>query len=119
MSDGETAQAQPSPTEEQRGVLNLRIERAQTTYANLAVITSTLEEVVLNFGVNVNPPTPQREVNVEITSRIIMSYPSAKRLALTLGSVIQRHEARHGVIPVTAPEAPGPDVQTRRRRTDA
>ena len=103
--ENESSRTQPGAEEERRCVLNLRYDRAQTSYANLAVLTSTREEVILNFGVNVNPPTPQREVNVDVTSRIIMTYPSAKRLAITLGNVIQRYEARHGVIDVTPPVA--------------
>jgi hypothetical protein len=118
MSEEMAAQPQPVP-EERRGVLNLRYDRATTSYANLAVLTSTMEEVVLNFGINVNPPTAKNEVNVEVTNRIIMSYPSAKRLALTLGNMIQRYEARSGVIPVGPAEGPGQDAEARRRRRDA
>jgi hypothetical protein len=108
MPDRENRRTRPAGDEERRGVLNLHYERAQTAYANLAVLTSTREEVVLNFGINVNPPTPQREVNAEISNRIIMGYPSAKRLAITLGNVIQRYEARYGVIDVAPPEPPAP-----------
>ncbi len=114
MSDETTAQPQPAP-EERRGVLNLNYARALTSYANLAVLTSTQEEVILNFGVNVNPPTARNEVNVEITNRIIMSYPSAKRLALTLGNIIQRYEARNGVIAVGPAEGAAPDAARRKR----
>ncbi|MHC4481451.1 MAG: DUF3467 domain-containing protein [Planctomycetota bacterium] len=112
MSDDEIVAPRPESEEDRRGVLNLITERAQTSYANLAVLTSTPEEIVLNFGVNVNPITESREVNVEITNRIIMSYPSAKRLALTLGNVIQRYESRNGVIELRRPEPPaqGPEV---------
>ena len=96
-ADARTPEAAP---EERRGVLNMRTQGATTNYANMAVVTTTPEEVVLNFGINVSPPTPQREVNVEISNRIIMSYSSAKRLALTLGNVLQRYEARRGPIDV-------------------
>ena len=106
MTDGDESQQQPDADEQQRAVLNLRQDRAQTSYANLAMITSTPEEVVLHFGINVSPPTRDRQVNAEITSRVIMSYPSAKRLALTLGNVIQRYEAQKGVIEVGRPAAP-------------
>jgi len=119
MADGQEARSQPGAGEERRGVLNLRYERAQTNYANVAVLTCTPEEVVLNFGINVNPPTPRREVNVEVTNRVVMSYPSAKRLAITLSSIIQRYEAQHGVIQLPRPEVAPPDTGARGRETDA
>jgi hypothetical protein len=94
-------QDQAAVGEQQRGTLNLRYEQTATAYANIAVLTSTPEEVVLNFGTNITPPTAQREVNAEISNRIIMTYPSAKRLAVTLGNLIKRYEARNGLIDVT------------------
>ena len=64
--------------------------------------------MILNFGVNAVPPTPEREMTLDINNRIILSYPSAKRLALTLGSLISRYEEVHGVIQVPRrPAAPG------------
>ena len=98
MPENEETPAQSDSEEQRRSVLRLRFDRAETSYANLAVLTTTPEEVVLNFGVNVTPLTAERQVNVEVSNRIIMSYPSAKRLALTLGNVIQRYEASRGVI---------------------
>lgn len=86
--------------EEQRGTLNLVAQDAKTSYANIAVLTTTPEEVVLNFGINVTPMTQDRKVNIEITDRIIMSYASAKRLAITLGNVVKRYEEQKGVIDV-------------------
>ncbi len=100
MSENKPPENQTSPTEEERKVVRLRYERAVTGYANLAFVTSTPEEVVMHFGVNVMPPNPQREVNVEISNRVIMTYASAKRLALMLGNVIRRYEEAHGAIDV-------------------
>jgi hypothetical protein len=97
---------------EQRGTLNLVAQDAKTSYANLAVLTTTPEEVVLNFGINVTPMTQDRKVNVEITDRIIMTYASAKRLAITLGNVVKRYEEKVGVIDVGSQAAPsGPAAQ--------
>ena len=56
----------------------------------MALVTTTPEEVVLNFGISAVPPTPEREVVVDINNRVILSFTSAKRLALTLGSIISR-----------------------------
>lgn len=104
----EEPQAQAGATgqgdEQQRSTLRLRYDKAETSYANIAIVTSMPEEVVMNFGVNAMPPTPQREVNIEISNRLIMNYASAKRLAITLGNVIQRYEAANGVINVQTPQ---------------
>ncbi len=88
-------------------VLNLTIDNPATVYANLAVITATAEEVVINLAVNVGPPAAGGEINVAVTNRVIMSYPSAKRLALALGNVIRRFEDAAGTIPI-APQAAVP-----------
>jgi hypothetical protein len=87
----------PQP-QENRGTLRLRQENAKTSYANMTLVTTTPEEVILNFGINTMPPNEQREINVEISDRIILNYPSAKRLAIALGNLIQRYEAARGVI---------------------
>ena len=111
MSDNDIPQIPPADDEQSRGTLNLRQDRAETNYANLAMLTSTPEEVVLHFGINISPPTPERQVNAEITTRVVMSYPSAKRLALTLGNVIQRYESQRGVIDVGRTAAPQPEAE--------
>jgi hypothetical protein len=110
VNAGEETQGQ-----DQRGVLRLRSEKAVTSYTNFTMVTSTPEEVVINFGLNVMPPSPQREVNVEITDRIVMTYPSAKRLAITLGQIIQRYEQTRGVIDLgraPAGDAQAPQIET-------
>ncbi len=104
MPDQRSDAQQPADAQ-QRGSIRLSYANAPLHYANLALVNTTPEEVVLNFGVNAVPPTPEREVTVEINNRIILSYPSAKRLALTLGNLISRYEEAHGVIPVPRPQA--------------
>jgi hypothetical protein len=44
------------------------------------------------------PPQPdqQPEIILQITDRNILNYYSAKRLALTLGQLVRRHEERFG-----------------------
>jgi len=107
MPEQKEASTPQAGGEEQRRVLNLRTQGAQTHYANLAVVSTTPEEVVLAFGINVTPPSAEQQVNVEIVSRVIMTYPSAKRLALTLGNVLQRYENQHGPIDVGGAQPQG------------
>jgi hypothetical protein len=96
--------------EQERGSIRLHYENAPLNYANIALVSSTPEEVILNFGVNAVPPTAEREVNVNINSRVILSYPSAKRLAITLGNMVKRYEDAHGVIDLPRRPVAGADA---------
>ena len=51
-------------------------------YANFCNVTSTREEVVLNFGVNKAWERGAQEVEIELTDRLILSPFAAKRLAV-------------------------------------
>jgi hypothetical protein len=91
--------ADQQPTDQQAGTtLQLRDQGAETHYANTCVLTSTAEEVVMNYALNIQPLQRDGTVTMQINSRIVMTYPSAKRLALTLSQVIQRYESANGVI---------------------
>ena len=91
-----------SQQDEQGQQVRLRIdERTMTTnYANAFRTNGTAEEVMLDFGVNLAAPAQkqgdQPEIVFQITNRVIMNYYSAKRLALTLGQLIRRHEEQFG-----------------------
>jgi len=110
----------PEQPQAQQNTLRLRYDKATTAYANLAVVTTTPEEVIMNFGINAMPPSQEKEINIEISDRIVMTYASAKRLAITLGNIIQRFEGANGVInlgPQTPAQVPAqaPDAE----KTDA
>lgn len=89
---------------EQTGQQQIRLRmdehNMQTTYANAFRTNGTAEEVMLDFGVNVmipaNQPQGQPEIVFQVNDRIIMNYFSAKRLAITLGQLIRRHEEQFG-----------------------
>ena len=75
--------------------LNIEIsdEVAEGSYANLAIITHSHAEFVVDF-VNVMPGTPKSKVK----SRIILTPFHAKRLMKALVDNIQKFEAVNGVI---------------------
>ena len=75
--------------------LNIEIseEVAEGTYANLAIITHSHAEFVVDF-VNVMPGTPKSKVK----SRIILTPQHAKRLMKALIENIQKYEAVNGTI---------------------
>ncbi|MBS1761135.1 MAG: DUF3467 domain-containing protein [Bacteroidetes bacterium] len=75
--------------------LNIEIteEIAEGTYANLAIITHSHAEFVIDF-VNVMPGTPKSKVK----SRIIFTPQHAKRFMKALADNVQKYESLHGSI---------------------
>lgn len=75
--------------------LNIEIseEIAEGSYANLAIITHSHAEFVIDF-VNVMPGTPKSKVK----SRIILTPQHAKRLMKAMTENIQKYEAINGTI---------------------
>lgn len=75
--------------------INIEIteEVAEGTYANLAIITHSHAEFVIDF-VNVMPGTPKSKVK----SRIIFTPQHAKRFMKALIENVQRYEAANGPI---------------------
>lgn len=101
--------------------VRLRIDERnmRTSYANAFRTNGTAEEVMLDFGLNlISPATQQQaaaqqqaagqqkaadqqqqqqpEIIFQVSDRVILNYYSAKRLALTLGQLIRRHEDQFG-----------------------
>lgn len=75
--------------------LNIEIseEVAEGTYANLAIITHSHAEFVIDF-VNVMPGTPKSKVK----SRIIFTPQHAKRFMKAMTENIQKYEGVNGPI---------------------
>lgn len=75
--------------------INIEIseEVAEGQYANLAIITHSHAEFVIDF-VNVMPGTPKSKVK----SRIIFTPQHAKRFMNALLENVQRYEAGNGLI---------------------
>ena len=74
----------------------------RTTFANAYRIHHTAEEVVLDFGFNMANPNPQggqqQQLLFKVTDRVIMSYPSVKRLTISLQQLVRRYEQQFGEI---------------------
>ncbi|RLD83423.1 MAG: DUF3467 domain-containing protein [Bacteroidetes bacterium] len=73
--------------------IELNEEVAQGKYSNLAIITHSSSEFVVDF-VRVMPGVPKAQVN----SRIILTPEHAKRLMLALQENIKKFESLHGPI---------------------
>ncbi len=81
--------------EQQPNQLNIEIseEMAEGTYANLAIITHSMSEFIIDF-VSVMPGTPKSKVK----SRIIFTPMHAKRFMKAIKENIERFEVTNGTI---------------------
>jgi len=70
----------------------------KSSYANVCNATCTREEVVLNFGMNEGWERTQREVEIELTHRIVLSPFAAKRLVELLNKLMGDYEGRYGTL---------------------
>jgi 3-methyladenine DNA glycosylase Tag len=84
---------QENQNPEQQLNIELTEDVSDGAYANLAVITHSFAEFVIDF-VNVMPNVPKAKVK----SRIIMTPQHAKRLMRALVDNVKRFEAANGVI---------------------
>jgi hypothetical protein len=98
--------------EENNSQLNIELseEVADGIYSNLAIITHSNSEFVIDF-VKVLPGVPKAKVK----SRIILTPQHAKRLLQALGENIAKYESLHGTIKQTDAGLPmnfgGPTAQ--------
>jgi len=85
--------------EQKENQLNIELseEVAEGIYSNLAIITHSNQEFVLDF-VRIMPGTPKAKVK----SRIIITPEHAKRLLIALEDNIEKYEAINGRIKTSA-----------------
>jgi hypothetical protein len=80
---------------QQQGQLNIELseEVAEGIYSNLAIITHSNAEFIIDF-IKVMPGVPKAKVK----SRILLTPQHAKRLLHALGDNVAKFEQTHGVI---------------------
>lgn len=86
----------------QQGQLNIELseETAEGIYSNLAIITHSNSEFVLDF-IKVMPGVPKAKVK----SRIVLTPQHAKRLMKALKDNVSKFETAHGAIKDMEPMA--------------
>lgn len=99
-SSSATADAPPAASGSGRREMTLRIDESamQSAYTNTFRTEPTLDEVILDFGMNRLVPGKQDEMVFKVRQQVILSWRNAKRLALTLANVVRQHEERYGEI---------------------
>jgi hypothetical protein len=81
------------PTTPQIDASNLK-----STYANVCRIAQTPNEVIVDFGMNLNFFGTIIDEPLKLENRVILSHDAAKRLCLHLTATIQAYEAKYGTI---------------------
>lgn len=83
--------------------IDLKQDVAKGSYSNLAIITHSHSEFILDFATML-PGLPKPEVH----NRIIMTPEHAKRLFLALQDNINKYESQNGTISLGEPKATFP-----------
>jgi hypothetical protein len=97
---------------DQQRQIQLRIDESKmsTTYANTIRTSSTMDEMILDFGMNLPMPTQDNQpvLSFNVGSRIVMNWSAAKRLAISLGQAVRQYEESNGEIKLQRPgQEPG------------
>lgn len=96
-----------TPDQPQQRQIQLRIDESKmnTTYANTIRTSSTQDELVLDFGMNLPMPTQDNQPTLvfSVGSRVIMNWQAAKRLAISLGQAVRQFEEQNGEIKLQRP----------------
>ena len=91
--------------------VQIRLDESKmvNTYANTIRTTTTADEIILDFGINLPVQTQANQapmMQFSVGSRVIMNWPAAKRLALSLHQAVNAYEQHYGPIEVVPPQQP-------------
>lgn len=89
--------SQPPAIEPRSPQVAVEDKNAACLYTNFCRVTGTPEELILDFGLNVQSLEVSAEP-VEIKQRIVTSFFTAKRMLQALYLAVQRHEQAFGVL---------------------
>lgn len=82
----------------------------KSSYANVCTVTSTRDEVVMNFGINQSWERGQRDMQVELHNRIILSPHAAMRMLDMLSKLMDEYQQRYGELKQEIP-SPASEVK--------
>src|SRR3954453_232853 len=97
-------QPQQPPTGEQQIEALVDEREMRPIYSNFFRMFTAPEELILEFCFNMPNPNPaaagKQQVLIKVADRVILTYPTAKRLANSLGQLIKRYEQQFGEVPM-------------------
>lgn len=87
--------------------VEIRVDESKmaTTYANTIRTSTTVDELVLDFGLNLTAQTgPNEPVRMifSVGSRVVMNWTGAKRLLASLQQAVGAYEREFGAIDLNA-----------------
>lgn len=88
----------PVPPQPQPVRLEINAQGMSTTYANFFRVAGTYEELLVDFGFHTGIVAGGAPEAAKVGHRMVMTFPTAKRLLAALHSAIQRHEQAFGPI---------------------
>lgn len=89
MSETNSSSAQSLP---------ISVEKATTIYSNMCRGVMTSEEVILDFALNPNLNGKVLDEPLEVQTRVVMSFTSAKRLLHLVHAMVTKHEEAFGPV---------------------
>ncbi len=96
----------------QQQQVQIRLDESKmvTTYANTIRTTTTADEIVLDFGLNLPVqmnPNDKPSMHFGVGSRVVMNWTGAKRLASTLHQAVAAYEQHYGPIEIVPQQKQG------------
>ena len=100
---------QPQGGEQRQIQLRIDEPKMTSTYANTIRTSTTQDEVVMDFGMNlpVQGQDGQPAITFAVGNRTVMNWAGAKRRAISLGQIIRRYEEQNGEIALQRPQQAG------------
>ena len=91
---------QPAVGAGQQMHVQIREDKMKVIYSNVSRIGGTLEELFVDFAINTQHPDQPNTAVMDVSTRVMMNFYSAKRLALALSQAVQRYEQVCGPIEI-------------------
>ena len=101
--NGQQPRSETKQTDDQ---FRTEVKDLTPVYVNFCRVTGTPEEMVLDFGMNVQT-TPNPSETLKLSNRLAMNYYTLKRLVKALNAALKQHEDTYGILEL--------DVQKRAR----
>jgi hypothetical protein len=91
---------QQSQSQQRQVRLQIDETKMHVAYANTIRTSTTPDELVLDFGINLPVPAQDNQPTLQFSvgSRVVMNWAAAKRLAISLGQAVRGFEEANGEI---------------------
>ena len=98
--DGHTVEATAQGESQTQPKIVCDHANIQPVYADATNVTGGRDEIAILFGKNQSLQPGEKQINIQISDRIVLSPLVAKRLSILLSDVIQDYERAFGNLPI-------------------